>query len=216
MGEDFGMKENDVQVDSDHYYGEYDDKLRWFSYWYQIQEVLDLEPESVLEVGIGNKTVSSYLENRGLDITTVDIDSELDPDAVCDVRELSEEFDKDSFDVVLCAEVLEHLPFEDFERALKELKKVAKEHVVLTLPSSVVPFNVFVKVPKLNPISFSLSLPFPVKHEAGGEHYWEINKRGYGISKVKKKISKYFDIEKEYKIPENSYHRIFVLKPVKE
>ena len=202
---------NNIQVDSEVYFKKYDHFRRWVSYWYQIQEVLKLQPKKFLEVGVGNKTVSTYLQNRGLDVTTVDIDPELNPDVVCDVRELSKQFKEDSFDVVLCAEVLEHLPFKDFEKALAEIKKVTRKNVVLTLPNARIPFGVFIKIPK-KVISFSLSIPLTIKHKFNGEHYWEINKKGYSKKKVRKKIEGLFNIKREYKIPENSYHRVFILE----
>jgi len=32
------------------------------SYWYQINEVIETRPQRVLEIGIGNRTVSDHLE----------------------------------------------------------------------------------------------------------------------------------------------------------
>lgn len=170
------------QVESEHYYKNYDTKRRWISYWHQIEEVLELNPSTVLEIGVGNKTVSDYLKKHDLDVTTVDIDPELDPDVICDVRNLSDEFNNNSFDVVLCAEVLEHVPFEDFEDALKEIKKVAKDSVILTLPNWGVPFELNLKIPKISRLDVSLRLPFPVKHEFNGEHYWDIGKKNFSLS----------------------------------
>jgi len=163
-------KAENIQVDPQHYYNDYDHKKRWISYWHQIQEVLKFNPDSVLEVGVGNKTVSNYLENRGIDVTTTDIDPELEPDVVCDVRNLSDKFDGNSFDVVLCAEVLEHIPFEDFRGALDEIRRVTKGGVVLTLPNWGIPFDLRLKIPKTS-LSITLRLPFPVNHKFNGEHH---------------------------------------------
>lgn len=49
---------------------------------------------------------------------------------VTDVRELP--FESNSYDVVLCSEVLEHVP--DFHAAMDQLIRVAKKAVVITLP----------------------------------------------------------------------------------
>jgi len=63
------------QVEPDHYYNIiYDTKERFCSYWHQIQEVLLLKPSEVLEIGIGNGFVSRYLKERGINVTTLDID----------------------------------------------------------------------------------------------------------------------------------------------
>lgn len=50
------------QVPKEHYFEGYDEKARWISYWHQINEVLKTNARTVLEVGIGNGTVSDYLK----------------------------------------------------------------------------------------------------------------------------------------------------------
>jgi len=162
---------------------------RWMSYWYQIKEVLDLESETVLEVGVGSELVADYLKNQGIKITTVDIDEKLRPDIVGNVLNLP--FSDNLFDVILCTEVLEHLPFDKFEAALRELKRVSRKYVILRL---------------------AIKLAFPIKHRFDGEHYWEIGKRGYSSKKVKNIIKKHFKIRKEFIPFENQYHHFFVLE----
>ncbi len=49
-----------------------------------------------------------------------------------DVRQLP--FADNSFDIVICLEVLEHLEREDGEKLLKELERVAKRQVILSTP----------------------------------------------------------------------------------
>jgi hypothetical protein len=50
-----------------------------------------------------------------------------------------------------------------------------------------------------------------------GEHYWEIGKAGYPLSKITKYIEKaVFKIIKTYRIFENPYHRFFILKKEKQ
>ena len=103
---------------------QYDYQERWVSYWYQIDEVLKLRPGILLEIGIGSKTVSDYLKKQGLKVKTLDINKDLRPDFIANV--ISMPLANNSFDVVLCAEILEHLPFEDCEKALLELKRVCR------------------------------------------------------------------------------------------
>jgi hypothetical protein len=52
---------------------------RWASYWYQINEVLELKPESLLVVGIGDGTVIDILKKYINEIKTLDIDEKLKP-----------------------------------------------------------------------------------------------------------------------------------------
>ena len=59
------IKKHKTQVDKDFYCKQYDDLGRFISYYYQIKLALDLNVEKFLEIGIGNKTVSSYLKNKG-------------------------------------------------------------------------------------------------------------------------------------------------------
>ena len=121
------------QVGSDHYSNKsYDAKERFISYWHQINEIRQLNPAKMLEVGIGNGFVTSYLRDKELNVTGLDIAYDLKPDVVGSV--LAMPFIAESFDLVACYEVLEHLPYEDFLKALRELARVSQEDVVLSLP----------------------------------------------------------------------------------
>jgi hypothetical protein len=44
------------------------------------------------------------------------------------------DFPDDSFDVVTCQEVLEHLPEEIFSRAIEELRRVCRGQLIITVP----------------------------------------------------------------------------------
>jgi ubiquinone/menaquinone biosynthesis C-methylase UbiE len=187
----------------------YDNLGRWNSYWYQIQEVLWTNPRRVLEVGPGHGVVAWYLKRvKKVEVYTADINPLLQPDVVCNVLELSQHFKRDEFDTVLVAEVLEHLPFKFFERALKEIKYVTKKAVVLTLPFSS-SFVLRFRVPIIN-FKMVLALESHKTHEFDGEHYWEIGKRGFPYHVVKEVIEKHFFILKSYNIFENPYHRVIV------
>lgn len=100
------------QVSREHYFKDYDTKERWVSYWHQINEVLSTGSKSVLEIGLGNGIAADYLKKMGLGVTTVDIDPALNPDYICSVTELTKFLRLTFFDIVLCAEVLEHIPLE--------------------------------------------------------------------------------------------------------
>lgn len=188
----------------------YDYQSRWMSYWYQINTVLELKPKNVLEIGVGNKTVSNYLKNQGLEITTLDIDEKLKPDIVGDILKIP--LGDDSFDVVLCAEVLEHIPFEDFEKGLIELRRVTRKYVVLSLPHFGPPIKLSFKAPLIKEVKVAFKIPLPIKHKLDGGHYWEIGKKIYPLAKIKKIIKQYFKITKEFIPFENQYHHFFILE----
>ena len=191
-------------------FSKYNHRSRWMSYWHQIDEVLRLKPDSVLEIGIGDKTVVNFLKSQGVNITTLDINKDLKPDVIGSV--LTMPFRDSSFDVVLCAEVLEHLPFEKFEEGLKELKRVSRKNLVLSLPHFGRSLKFSFKIPLIKEKRIACRLAFPIKHVFNGEHYWEIGKKGYPPDKIRKIIKKYFQIKKEFIPFENQYHHLFVLE----
>lgn len=191
-------------------FSKYDSKNRWVSYWHQINEVLSLKPRNVLEIGVGNKTVSNYLKNRNIKVVTLDKDKKLKPDIVADI--LKTPLKDNSFDAVLCAEILEHLPFRKFEEGLKELKRVSRKNVVLSLPYFGHSVKFSLKIPLMKEKKFAARFPFPIKHRFSGGHYWEIGKKGYPLKKIKNIIRKYFKIKKEFIPFENQYHYFFILK----
>src|SRR3989344_7590293 len=203
-----------IQVSKKHYLSlDYDSKGRWISYWYQISEVLSFKPKNVLEIGVGNRTVSDYLKKLCIRVTTCDFDKNLKPDVIADILNLP--FKKNSFDVVLCAEVLEHIPFENFSRALAQIHKVTKKAAVITVPHfSITNLYFGVKlIPFIPKKEFLLKVDVPIKHKFLGEHYWEIGKKGYTLSRIKTEIKNTgLKIKRSFYPVENPYHHFFLLK----
>ena len=113
------------QVEKEAYFSrDYDTKARFSSYWHQIDEVLRLNPGRVLEIGLGNGFVSGYLRSRRVRLFTIDIDRRLRPDVTGTVLRLP--FADKSFDVVICCEILEHIPYDSFSLALSEVHRDGK------------------------------------------------------------------------------------------
>lgn len=190
--------------------GQYNDQERWMSYWRQIDEILKLKPANVLEVGVGNGLAAWYLKFCGISMVTLDIAGELKPDVVGSVEKMP--FDDNSFDVILCAEVLEHLPFEKLSSVLSELKRVTKKFIVLSLPHWGWTFKFCLKIPLLPPIKILWKLSGVLKHEPA-EHFWEIGKMGYPLRKIKKEINAAgFAILNDFILFENPYHHFFILE----
>lgn len=203
-----------VQVEPDAYFSKnYDSKGRFCSYWHQIQESISLKPEKMLEVGIGNGFVSKYLKERGLNIVTLDIDGRLKPDVVGTILGLP--FADESFDVVGCYEVIEHLPFGDLNKALSEIFRVSSSFALLSTRdiSGVLRFSV--GVPFIGEIRRLIPLPRLRKpvHNFDGQHYWEIGKAGYPLKRVKMEMQNVgFQIVRTYRVFEKYQHRFFILK----
>lgn len=112
------------QVETTHYeFTKYVTKERWNSFYYQIKEILSIKPNSLLEIGVGSGILGTMLKKIGCPYESIDIDSELHPDHIGSV--LRTPFLDKTYDVAACFQVLEHLPFENFETALNELFRIA-------------------------------------------------------------------------------------------
>jgi ubiquinone/menaquinone biosynthesis C-methylase UbiE len=202
-----------LEVEPHHYYKNYDIKERFCSYWHQIEEIVAHNPTSILEIGIGNGFVSRYLRQRGFNVVTLDIDKRLNPDVAGTVLNIP--FSDETFEVVACYEVLEHLPYEYFKKAMSEIFRVSSSHVVLSLPDANRVYRIYIQIPKLGLFKKLIQIPRlkKVVHHFDGQHYWEIGKAGYSLKRVINDIINLgFIIERTYRVFEMPYHRLFVLK----
>lgn len=192
---------------------DYDTKGRFISYWHQASELLSLGPRKVLEIGVGNGFLSVYLRRRGLEVTTLDVDSSLKPDVTGSV--LSLPLPDVSFDAVGCFEVLEHLPYEDFHKALSEIRRVCSGQAVLSVPDHTPVYRLDVELPLFGEIKRLLPHPFPrlEPHVFDGTHYWVIGKEQYPLARIEADIAGAgFKILKTYRVFEFYGHRFFVLQ----
>lgn len=191
-------------------------KGRWISYWYQLKEITNLKGvKSILDIGPGNKIVSNILLQMGYNIKTLDIDSQTEPDIVADIKNI-QEFVKDKFDLIICCQVLEHLPYSDFTLILKNLYQLTKKYLILTLPyTSKGTFKLYYEckiLPFIKPVSWiEIFNFFPKKHIFNGQHYWEIGKKGYQLKRILTDINENgFKIITNYPIFENPYHYLII------
>ncbi len=171
------------QVDKTHYEGKaYRSAERWISYFHQMALVWQTHPKNVLEIGIGSGVVARELKAQGCDVTTIDIAEDVHPDVVGSILALP--FPPASYDVVLAAEILEHIRFEDVEKALSELARVSRKSVVISVPHPGWVFSFVCKLPLLPRTAFLFQIPFFwKKHTFNGEHYWELGKKGYSTER---------------------------------
>ncbi len=203
-----------IQVEPSHYEGlDYDRSERFVSYWHQIQQVLKRSPDSgaggVLEVGVGNGFVHRYLRERGVAVHTLDFDARLEPDTVGSVLALP--FEDRRFDLAACFETLEHLPWDAFEPAVRELRRVARRYVLLSLPDAspcvrlgFATNNAGLKTRRL----VQLPNPFPKAHRFDGQHYWEIGKRDFPLSRIVRAVEGCgLVVEENFRVFELPYHR---------
>lgn len=200
------------QVKKPYYnFEKYFNKDRWMSYWYQISLISKLKQKSVLEVGAGANFLKKYFSDDKMTYKTLDIAKDLNPDILGGVDNIP--LKENSFDLVCAFQVLEHLPFEKFEQCLKEMQRVSKKDVLISLPYSHRYYYVKIKIPFAEPFYFGLLIPrFLLKYKFSGEHYWEIGTRGYSLNRIKKVMSKYFKVKQIIHPNENKYHVFFVLE----
>lgn len=106
----------------------------------RIADLLALVPqgvERVLDIGARHGYVSKRLADRAAQVTALDLETpEIDdPRVHCMQGDAAAmPFADDSFDLVFCAEVLEHVPSPTLERACAEIARVARRFVVIGVP----------------------------------------------------------------------------------
>ena len=200
------------QVDSLHYqFTAYTSKERFSSFWHQVNEVLKFQPKTVLEIGPGPGIVTNILRSQGVKVTTVDFADDVGADVIASVLDLP--FSEKSFDVIVCCQVLEHIEFSTFSRALAEIHRVSTHGAVISLPQVSKYWPFFIYVPKVGAIRFGLNMHIlPQKHIFDGEHYWEIGKKNFPLRKILTLIRNRFSQVYHFRNWDNPYHHFFICR----
>lgn len=205
----------DKQVDATHYnFTRYVSQRRWASIWHQISETLAANPQSVLELGPGPGIFSSIITKLGIYTVTSDIDPELHPDLISDSANLP--FADQSFDAVCAFQVLEHMPFEKSLLSIREMARVARKSVVISLPDAKTCWPITLPLPGYRRFEVLVPKPFhrARPHKFNGEHYWEVSKLGFLIKNVLRQMEEVTPsfVVRTFRVHENPYHRFFILK----
>ncbi|MEK7642993.1 MAG: methyltransferase domain-containing protein [Patescibacteria group bacterium] len=203
-----------TQPEARHYHRNiYDSKRRFLSYWHQISEVCSVTPRAVLEIGHGNGFVKNYLAQNNIQTTTMDIDSELAPDVVGDITKKTHFTDR-QFDVVLAAEVLEHIPYDQFSHALEEIARITT-YAVVSIPNNTPWYSLNANLPIVGRVKFFYEKRGTIMRDFSQDvrgHHWEIGVNGITLKRCEDDIRHYFQILKSYRMPEHPSHHFFLLK----
>lgn len=140
--------------------------------------------KKILDLGCGEGVLVEKYKSRGYDILGSDLNYES-----ANVRKLdmtNTGFASGSFDIVLCLDVIEHLPYADQEKALDEIKRLLKPGGLAVMT-----------IPNLAHFSSRLSFLFlgrllrtsEAERHVGDRPIWEylkmLKKRGFAIIKRK-------------------------------
>lgn len=193
------------------YLKDFIDIKHWISFHYQIKEILSCNPNNVLIIGKGLGVVDNYLDRCGIEVTSVDIDKKFNPDILCDIRRISE-LKLNKMEVVLCAEVLEHIPFKDFEYCVKEIFNLTGKFAFITLPRNCKTLSY--NLNKIKNIIINFDFYINCRKELScKEHFWEIgSSKDTSYDSIKNIFNKYFTIEYDFQYPYFPYIHMFKLK----
>lgn len=208
-----------IQVETNHYsFENYVSTERWGAYWQQIQSTTEVSPKRVLYIGVGDNIVPSVLEAMGITVVRFDFDEKLGVDYVGDVREIRSLVEPESVDVVICCQVLEHIPFDGFEKTMRQLYSIARQRLIVSLPYSHKHLgDISVKIPKLQRITLDIRIPsFWKRWKFDGQHHWEVGTAGYARRRISETISRVGNISKTFFVKNYKYHLFFIMdKPRK-
>lgn len=111
------------------------DFLNWHRYFFILKELVRLAPKRVLEIGPGEGTLKRVYEPFAGEYATMDVNARLTPTFQGDVRNHLKEAEG-RFDAVVAADILEHIPFGDVPRALRNINSyLARDgHGLITIP----------------------------------------------------------------------------------
>jgi predicted SAM-dependent methyltransferase len=121
------------------------------------------------------------------------------------------------FDISYCCQVLEHLPYDDFVEALRELRRVTARRLIISLPDDSPFFYLRIRgmrrfMPRLwRGISPPNLHPRAIDVREHGQHYWEVGRRGYPAARVRRDAEdSAFRRVEEFRLVERPYWHFYV------
>jgi len=177
----------------------------------QFMRIRIMRPETILEVGLGNGMLAAMLRQIGIKVTTVDVNPNLEPDIVSDIKSLPLKLTS-KFDIVVCCEVLEHIRFDEFEENIRIFKSLSN-NLFLTLPFDAKHFGFagILRLPKKGTREIGFWWRTKITKKIPSEHFWEI---GHSLETSKKNIkaiiTKFYPSVEVTHFKMNPYHTCFL------
>ncbi len=205
------------QVTADRYEEHAFHPLRIESITEQLRQICYSGYTNILEIGVGIGFLRHCFKLfPQISHTTVDIAEDLHPDYVGSVTDMP--FEDKQFELTVCGQVLEHLPFTEFLPALNEIRRVTRHRVILSLSDVRRRLGFGFCLPRIGWFHSEWS---PARWRRArqtlrfeGEHYWEIGYRGTLRRHVVGRIKQAgFVIEKQYRLFRHPWHSFFILRP---
>lgn len=192
---------------------------RLYSYERQVRSILSLNPKpnKVAVIGVGDKLVLEILRSAHISVVGIDIDPRLNPDICCTVLDMSAV--PIDFEAVLCCQVLEHIPFSLFGSALREIRRINKGVLVLSVPDIRRFFSLRITAPLIGKVNLQCSLPtlkrkpFDKKRTESMGHHWEIGFAGFEYRKIVSALeSSGWRITEHFRVDDMPWHSFFICK----
>lgn len=160
-----------------------EEKQHWEYYWYQqklMEGLVVPGQDHILELGVGSRFAANYCRSKDLRVTSIDIDEEKKPDIVANI--VTHDFDQ-RYDHVMAFEILEHIPYQEFERIMNKIPEFISGYAFISLPRNErVVFNLDLKLPKFRPVSYEWRI---LKNKITCKaHHWELDHGGISTDKV--------------------------------
>ena len=185
----------------------------------QLRQICYSGCHSILDIGIAGGFLRHCLKiYPQITYTSLDISEKLKPDYVGSVTDMP--FSESQFDMVICGQVLEHLPFSQFPKALAEIRRVSRHKAIISLPDKRRHFGIALCLQRLGWLSFEWN-PAALKNllkpfKFDGQHYWEIGCKDTTFRVIVRAITKVgFRIEKQYRLSKHDWHCFFILNTCK-
>lgn len=176
----------------------------WYRYYALLKAAIAIAPKNILEIGAGNEITKSCLSPLVEKYNVMDINQRLDPDILSDLRTFRPEL-KESFDCIICADMLEHIPFEDLAIGIKNIFAYLVEGgwALITIPHRetrlliITPFShekaSLISLPGIHtPRGYWQKITSFLKKEEDIDphHCWEIGRMKIGVSDIENNFKK--------------------------